>query len=278
METNRWGEDIISKTIYYNDVLEIYTAGITNPNPDYRIMHNICPEEMHFDYYVFEYVLSGVGYIETPEKTYTVSEGDMYFLNKLRYHDYYPDKKNPFKKEFVVVRGALADKMASLYKVNDSVIIRHVDVHYIFEKLFYNMEHEEQIPNDEIENLVFQLFQTVKTPSVSKQDQNLASRIADYLYVHIQEKITVEELSRDLYISTSTAQHVFAKKYQCSLMKYFMTIKLEYAKMLLRTTKHSVAHIAHCLAFDDEKYFSRCFKKEVGMTPRQYRESHSTLS
>ena len=112
METNRWGEDIISKTIYYNDVLEIYTAGITNPNPDYRIMHNICPEEMHFDYYVFEYVLSGVGYIETPEKTYTVSEGDMYFLNKLRYHDYYPDKKNPFKKEFVVVRGALAVEQA----------------------------------------------------------------------------------------------------------------------------------------------------------------------
>ena len=278
METNRWGEDIISNAIYYNDVLEIYTAGITNPNPDYHIVNNICPEEMHFDYYGFEYVLSGVGYIETQEKTYTVSKGDMYFLNKLRYHDYYPDKKNPFKKEFVVVRGELADKLASLYKVNDSVIIRHVDVHYIFEKLFYNMEHEKQIPNDEIENLIFQLFQMVKTPSVSKQDQNLANRIADYLYVHIQEKITVEELSRDLYISTSTAQHVFAKKYQCSLMKYFMTVKLDYAKMLLRTTKHSVAHIAHYLAFDDEKYFSRCFKKEVGMTPRQYRESHSTLS
>ncbi len=276
METNRWGEDIVSQRIYYNDILEIYTAGITNPNPAYRITHNICQEEMHFDYYGFEYVLSGVGYIETPEKTYTVSEGDLYFLNKLRYHDYYPDKKNPFKKEFVVVRGVLADKLASLYKVNDSVIIRHIDAHNLFEKLFYNLEHEEQIPNDEIENLIFQLFQLVKTPSVSKRDENLASRIADYLYAHIQEKITVAELSRDLYISVSTAQHVFARKYQCSLMKYFMTIKLDYAKMMLRQTKYSVAYIAHYLAFDDEKYFSRCFKKENGITPNQYRKSHNT--
>ena len=32
-----------------------------------------------YDYYVFEYVVKGVGHIETPEEKYTVTEGDFYF-------------------------------------------------------------------------------------------------------------------------------------------------------------------------------------------------------
>ncbi len=277
MITNRWGEEIINERIYYNDILEIELAGITNPNPAYRMMKNINPAQVDYDYYVFEYVLDGIGHIETPEKNYSVFQGDMYFLNKLRYQVYYADIRSPYKKEFIVVRGKLADKLASLYQVNEDVIIRHVDAHPIFEKIFRNLKQEDQIPNDEIENLVFQLFQLLRPTSVSKcnGEKDGADRIKDYLHTHLQEKVTVDKLSKDLYISVSTAQHIFAKKFNCSLMKYFMAIKLDYARMLLRETEYSVAYIAQYLAFDDEKYFSRCFKKVNGVTPKQYRKNHS---
>lgn len=274
MFINSYGEDIITDEIYRNDILEINLAGITNPNPNYKMVQNASPSRMTYRYYVFEYVLEGRGYIETPEKTYTVSAGDMYFLNKGKYHIYYPDPKDLFKKEFIVLRGILSDKLASLYRVEDSVIIRHENVHPLFEKIFTNLQREEIIPNDELELLVVQLFQLIRAPStIAPKGKNLAERIKDYLYDHVQEKLNVARLSHEMNISESVAYHTFSEYYGSSLMKYYMSIKMDYAKQLLGQTDDTVVAIAHRLSFQDEKYFSRCFKKEFGITPSQYRKS-----
>ena len=96
MYISRWGEEIIADHTLSNDYLEVVMAGITYPNPVYRIMHNVS-KEFPYDYYVFEYVVRGVGHIETPEAEYKVQEGDFYFLNKLRYHIYYADTKDHTK-------------------------------------------------------------------------------------------------------------------------------------------------------------------------------------
>ena len=139
------------------------------------MMQNVIPSKMNYRYYVFEYVLEGKGYIETPEKNYTVYAGDMYFLNKGQYHIYYADHKNPFKKEFIVLRGELADRLAALYQVEDSVIVRQMDIHPIFERIFANIEREDVIPNDELELLIVQLFQQVKKQEPGrKKEKDLA--------------------------------------------------------------------------------------------------------
>ena len=56
-------------------------------------------------------------------------------------------------------------------------------------------------------------------------------------------------------------------------MKYFLSIKLNYAKLLLRQTNYSLEFIAQYLSFCDEKYFGKCFKKEYGITPGEYRKN-----
>ena len=273
MFINSFGEKIISDDVYINNILEINLAGVTNPNPDYRMMQNVIPSKMNYRYYVFEYVLEGKGYIETPEKNYTVYAGDMYFLNKGQYHIYYADHKNPFKKEFIVLRGELADRLAALYQVEDSVIVRQMDIHPIFERIFANIEREDVIPNDELELLIVQLFQQVKKQEPGrKKEKDLAVQIKDYLYDHIRENLTVAKMISDLHISKSVAHRFFAERYGISVMKYYMTIKLDYAKQLIRQTDESIAEIAHYLSFEDEKYFSKCFKKEYGMTPSQFRK------
>lgn len=273
MFINSFGEKIISDDVYSNDILEINLAGVTNPNPDYKMMQNTAPAKMNYRYYVFEYVLEGKGYIETPEKKYVVHAGDMYFLNKGQYHVYYSDHEKPFKKEFIVLRGELADRLAALYKVEDNTIVQQVDIHPIFEQIFANMEREEVIPNDEIERLVVQLFQQVRTQErKEKKGNNLAVRIKDYLYDHMRENLTMAKLVSDLHISKSVAHLAFAERYGTSIMKYYMTIKLDYAKQLIQQTNEPIGEIAHFLSFEDEKYFSKCFKKEFGITPSQFRK------
>ena len=67
MYTSIWGEEIVADNTISNGYLDVIMAGITHPNPTYRIMHNIS-KQFPYDYYVFEYVVKGVGHIETPER------------------------------------------------------------------------------------------------------------------------------------------------------------------------------------------------------------------
>ncbi|MCI9218483.1 MAG: AraC family transcriptional regulator [Lachnospiraceae bacterium] len=275
MFINSFGEEIITEKIYTNEILEINLAGITYPNLNYRMQQNTDPSShFHYRYYVFEYVLEGEGYIETPEKVYHVSAGDLYFLNKGQYHIYYADCKNPFKKEFIVVRGAFPDSLASLFAVEKSVIILHQDVHPLFQQIFRNLETAGQLPNDESERQVLQLFQLVRTPvGTDILERPLPDRIMDYLYDHVKENLTLSALCTDLHVSESVAHHAFTKQFNKSIMKHHMSIRLDYAQQLLLQSSEAISSIARRLSFADEKYFSKCFKREFGYTPTQFRNS-----
>lgn len=202
----------------------------------------------------------------------------MYFLNKGQYHVYYSDHEKPFKKEFIVLRGELADRLAALYKVEDNTIVRQVDIHPIFEQIFANMEREEVIPNDEIERLVVQLFQQVRTQErKEKKRNNLAVQIKDYLYDHMRENLTMAKLVSDLHISKSVTHLAFAERYGTSIMKYYMTIKLDYAKQLIRQTNEPIGEIAHFLSLRMKNIFQMCFKKEFGTRPASLESIRSRM-
>ena len=218
----------------------------------------------------------GTGYIETPERTYTVHAGDFYFLNKLQYHIYYPDAQNPFRKQFIVVRGALADKLAELFLIRESVIVKSVDMHPLFEKIFQNLQTSDVIPNKLLELQIFQLFQAISLLDEKKTaaERDVAREISDYLVSHLQENITVAKIANDLYMSESSINHIFVKRYGYSVMQFYIRKKISYAKILLRKTNYSIKNISDYLAFNDEKYFSRCFKMHTNETPTHYRKRH----
>ena len=276
MKSNRWGEDIILDTLQSNSILEVSTAGTTNPNPKYKMLQNISSSDLDYDYYNFEYVLDGTGYIETPERTYTVNAGDFYFLNKLQYHIYYPDAQNPFRKEFIVVRRALADKLAELFRIRESVIVKNFNVHSLFEQIFENLQTSVKIPNDLLELQIFQLFQAISLldEKQTAAERDVAREISNYLVSHLQENLTVAKIANDLCMSESSVNHIFVKKYGCSVMQFYIRKKISYAKILLRKTNDSIKNIAEYLAFNDEKYFSKCFKMHTNETPTHYRKRH----
>ncbi|MNG37452.1 HTH-type transcriptional regulator YesS [compost metagenome] len=53
--------------------------------------------------------------------------------------------------------------------------------------------------------------------------------------------------------------------------QYLMHIRMESAKELLRTTERKAFEIADLVGFADPNYFSFCFKKQVGISPKEYR-------
>lgn len=273
MYISKWGEEIVVHNTPSSDYLDVIMAGITHPNPTYRIMHNVS-NQFPYDYYVFEYVLSGVGHIETPEEKYTVKEGDFYFLNKLRYHIYYADPEQPYEKIFLVLKGSFVDFLVSSYHLNDSVYIKQCNLNSLMTYIINFLTREETVNYDRLALSVLEMFQQVfPSPYRKKSNTNrIPEMIKNYIDAHITEKITLDDISSNLYISKSHIEREFKKEYNQTPLAYCANQKIAQAASLLVTTNYSLSQIAQHLGFSDVKYMSKTFKKIKGKTPKEYKK------
>lgn len=96
----------------------------------------------------------------------------------------------------------------------------------------------------------------------------------DYIYSHIKEKITVEELAIELGVSASYLSRLFKKEVGVPLSTYVRDKKIEVAKDLLQFSSQSMIDIANYLSFSSQSHFIQQFKAVVGMTPKKYQDSH----
>ena len=274
MYYNSMNEQIYHRTLRHNDFFDVMLAGITNPNPSYRIVHNLSKSRL-WDNYVLEYVIDGKGYIEAENKRYTVEAGDTYFLNKLQKHIYYSDKKNPYTKCFVVLRGAFMDNLVAAFGLTESVLIKKIDTEKVFRKLFELADVEGELPLDEIMLCAVNLVQKIKPHDYRHLDTplKLPELIKNYLDENVTQKVTLDDISNALNLSKSHIERLFAEKYHTSPLKYFAYNKISYACTLVINTDYTVSEIADMLSFGDAKYLSKCVKKTTGMSPSQLRKN-----
>lgn len=117
MYINDMGEKIVYDNWGFSPSSEFFDLaqfGITNPNPRYYISYYPIIGTRRC-YYVFEYVISGAGYIEMNGEKIRVEAGDFYFYHKNAKLTYYSDPDDPYKKVWVNVRGTLVDSLVDSF-------------------------------------------------------------------------------------------------------------------------------------------------------------------
>ncbi len=97
--------------------------------------------------------------------------------------------------------------------------------------------------------------------------------ILDYLHSNYQEKITLEDVARHVNISRSECCRFFRKHMKLSLFDYLLSYRVEQSLPLLRDRELSVTQIAEQTGFGGSAYFAKIFKKEMGLSPSQYRKN-----
>ena len=274
MYFNQRGEKIIHHSTLLNPFLDIKLAGITYPNPNYRIIHNIS-HEFAYDYYIFEYVVSGKGYIETENTKITVQAGDFYFLNRLSKHIYYSDPDEPYEKIFIVFKGRFVDALVRAYQIHNSFILKRFDAHELMTELLDILSTKPEFSYDDLSVKILQLFQIICKidSSTSLSANNYAEMVKNYLDSNLTNRISIEMICRDCHISSSHLERVFTEAYEISPLKYFAKAKAQYAAFLLLNTNYSLSEISEFLSYSDTKYMSRCFKKWMGVSPNTYRKT-----
>lgn len=96
----------------------------------------------------------------------------------------------------------------------------------------------------------------------------------DYITSHYQEQIKVVDIAEYLGLSEKYLSTLFKKETGQTLVSYIEHVRIEEACSMLTYTDLSYAEIAESLSFNSHSYFTKIFKKNIGLTPMQYRIKH----
>lgn len=99
----------------------------------------------------------------------------------------------------------------------------------------------------------------------------IVTQIKKYLNDHYKEKISLQDISDDLHIATSHMCAVFKKKTGKTIIDYLSQIRIYKAMDLLKKNNILVSDICYEVGYTDPGYFSKAFKKYIGISPSEYR-------
>jgi len=88
---------------------------------------------------------------------------------------------------------------------------------------------------------------------------------------HIQPVLSCEQISDRVGLSTRQLERLFRQHLNSSPTNYYMSLRLEFARQQLKSTRLPIQTVAKKAGFTSTSYFSRCYKKQFGLTPREAR-------
>lgn len=99
----------------------------------------------------------------------------------------------------------------------------------------------------------------------------------EYLLQHIDQRITIEELSQRYLMNATTLKTVFKEVYGESLASHMKAHRMERAAALLGGTTDSIAQIAKAVGYTSQSRFSAAFKEVYQMLPLEYRRMNKQV-
>lgn len=114
---------------------------------------------------------------------------------------------------------------------------------------------------------------TLTSDNTSTNIINIANSLS-YIESNFMEQITVEQLAARSHVSVRHFSRIFKATYNTSPSIYILSLRLEYACVLLKTTNHNISEIALQSGFTNSNYFTRQFHKKFQITPKEYRNQN----
>lgn len=104
-----------------------------------------------------------------------------------------------------------------------------------------------------------------------EKSKSIIEMSKDYIKENFNKDISLDEVSRAVNISPYYFSKIFKEGTGENFIEYLTAIRIEKAKELLNTTEFSMKEICTMCGYSDPNYFSRSFKKNVGVTPTEYK-------
>ncbi len=94
----------------------------------------------------------------------------------------------------------------------------------------------------------------------------------DYIYNHIHSRITLKEIANRLDLSESYLSKLFVSEVGITISEYIREKKIERASNMLKFSDYDIADIANYFSFSSQSHFTQAFEKQIGLSPKKYRD------
>lgn len=111
--------------------------------------------------------------------------------------------------------------------------------------------------------------------SFSRQMPDGVKEVLLYIHANLDHQLTLNELAEHTHLNPSYLSTLFHRVMRQSPISYVNSVRIERARILLRTTDLPISQISSSLGFSQDIYFYRLFKRLTNTTPSEYREAYS---
>lgn len=224
------------------------------------------------------------------KSTPTISESETIYMNQYEEKLIYAIKSGQIN----MIKSAAGSFVDELRKLN-SITLNHIEIWFnelqmIHSKYFKEYESTTQVDFkllsylmvdklgnimvdewlNKLEDSFIMLAQMLSKDQNEKE--NITFKIVDYIKMHYDEELTLQDIANHFYLSREYISRKFKLDIGENLFSFITNIRVEKACSLLRETDLRILDIARMVGFDNEKYFSKVFKKSTGYPPTIYRD------
>lgn len=145
-----------------------------------------------------------------------------------------------------------------------------------------NILDDERTKVKDIENLRRQINKKNIIEKVEEKENNhdsvkfLSGQAIEYIKNNYNEKLDLTTVAEHLFISSWYLCKILKKEIGSSFVEILNEVRIQKAKELLISSKYKIYQISEKVGYIDTPYFSKTFKKHIGMTPNQYRNQNWT--
>lgn len=130
------------------------------------------------------------------------------------------------------------------------------------------------------EERLFELINTAieNVRSMQKTDSIVHSQkdvIKDYIDRNYKKDISAKDVAGILGYSDVYFSKVFKQLFDDNFINYLTKIRIDRAKVLLKDVSFNIKEIGKSVGYADSNYFTKVFKRSIGMSPSEYRSKHN---
>jgi len=262
---------------------------------DHAFLHNLFPDAAGYfpnakhhnrsrkngiNEYILLYCIEGEGWIRINGTTITLTPNTGFIIPNNTPHKYGSALKDAWSIYWVHFAGEYA---ATFYNRFSSPRNNAVKIAYDEQRILLLTELikllDSDLTDEKLEMAHFKLITLISSLCYSNTDQNTTEDRIDHSILFMKNNIpnilSIDQLASQAKYSVSRYSELFRKKTGYAPVQFFIRLKIQKSCEYLYFTSQNIKEISKEVGFDDPYYFSRMFKKQIGISPMQYKKEHS---
>lgn len=248
-----------------------------NASHHYRERHNGADE------HIFIYCTRGRGWFTVGGDTFTVFPDCYFIIPASTPHAYGASEEDPWSIYWIHFSGTLSDQFlperVAPIEIKPGNFSRIADRLGMFEEIMGTLTRGYEMDNLLYACSVFHHFLGSlrylrayrNNPTSTHTDSNLLEAAIKFMTENLEKKLTLSDVAVYTGYSSSQISLIFRKHTGASPMEYLNRLRIRHACYLLDFSDMKINQICYKTGISDPYYFSRLFRKVMGMSPKEYR-------